>query len=222
MRRSILPTTPAEFELEEEEWDGDLSEMAKQVAKNSNHRLWLHDEFEYKKQIKDDSDPYNKKSFAYKAAMAEYFYGIDLKSGEKFNPSYLQVDDKGNFIDRAFTESDPYHIIQKGQVAHKNLKYINDHPGTTQNEINRKGYVLYGFCSKYSTNRHSYFALQPANRLYASGLVTFESKFYGLFRKKDHVLPPIPRFIRRYTITDKGKGVLDIFKKTEKKAVILT
>jgi hypothetical protein len=132
------------------------------------------------------------------------------------------MDDEGNYIDRAFTESEPYYIIRKNQYSYLTLRYVNLHPGATQTDIHTHAYYSSGFRTKISTNRHSYFALQPANRLYASGLLTFTSKFYGMYRKKDHVLPAIPRFIRRYTITDKGKGVLKILEKGDKKAVIIT
>jgi hypothetical protein len=138
-------------------------------------------------------------------------YDVDI-AVEKFIFPYLKTDANGDYIVRAF-EAYPYDIIYRDGLAHRTLNYVAQNPGHTHNKI-KKATVGYGYNRKKLDIESI-----PVNRLAASGLLTMTSKFYGYATNKKYILPPAPRFLRTYTITDKGREIIKIFDTTDKKSV---
>ena len=127
------------------------------------------------------------------------------------------ADEQGNPRDR-IQDAVPYEEISKGQLLHHILEYVAHKPNETASAI----YKNVGPSRK--TRFHS-LEMQPLSRLCASGLLSCDSKFIGFQKVSEksrfEMLEKIPKFTRKYKITEKGKRILALLNKDDKRGNVL-
>lgn len=181
--------------VDEEE---ELREIARLLNRDSSNYL-------YHKKAREYEEKLSKK---YKEPKVE-------KPFDELKPKYVDIN--GNPRDR-INDAIPYEEIQRDSVQHKMLKCIKNNPGCNGSFVRLHA---------KPSNKTQKYVLEnsPLSRLYASKLVDCKSEFMGFNKMKDYSpfseLEKIPRFSRKYILTERGEGIIKIFETTNRKMVFV-
>ena len=191
--------------------------------------MWCGDKFDEVEKLEEDWSQRDDDDLAQlNSRSRKYFMSVENIASKSKNKVKRTISPKGSINsdgtprDRV-QDASPYQRIPRNGIAHRILKYVADNPGCRESDVYKNVWRAAMDQKKETLSN------RPLSNVCANGFLTYNSRFIG-YQKipvDDHRitnpddLGRIPRFTRKYTITNSGMLVIDEFNTGTKKVIMV-